>query len=384
MLRNFDFLGQEPQFYISKMSRYKTCLGGVISILTLIVISGFALYFSSQVFSRSQMSLLSSQTSDFNMLIDFNKIPLLFLISTSTGVLYNTRTTYPILQVANYYPEYRGAANITTVPFKPCNSSDIVGYEDLYDGINLENYLCLNRTGTNLTLWGNLGDLKSGYSKFSIYSARCTNNSIYNYNADPATCLPTPQIEKLLSDSNVHIYMSFPDNVINYNDATKPLTTYLRTEDFVMPLLSGFRHAYQLKNTFVHSDLGFVFEDFVNIPTYQVDSLKSTSYVSNNYPISEAYGSVNFQISPKADVHKRTYIKLQVLCANIGGIVNFVYIVAHITVTYFTNKSLMLDYVNNNINNDEHFNINVEASLNNTNVKMVNYNQPHPMLNIKK
>jgi hypothetical protein len=43
-------------------------------------------------------------------------------------------------------------------------------------------------------------------------------------------------------------------------------------------------------------------------------------------------------LSSKADVHSRSYIKLQSMAANIGGAINFIYLIAKIIVGYVSDK----------------------------------------------
>jgi hypothetical protein len=351
VLKAIDFLGQEPQTYVFKMSRYKTYTGGIFSLITLTVIIAFSMYFSIEVFSRTQFNLITGQSSDFNKQIDLNDVPFLFLLASNTGVTYNTNAIYPIIQIWNYYPENHGVANITSIPSKQCEASDVESYKELFKSSqNLSSYLCLDKTGVNVTIWGFNGDTNAGYSRLSIWPAKCTNGSDSNPNADKNNCLSSAIIDEILTNNPPHLYMIYPDNLIDFDSATQPMKSYLRTEDFNFPLGASNRYTYQFKVTSIKSDLGFVFDEYVKFETFQFDSVKTSP---SGFNIKEAFGNVSYFLASKADLHKRTYVKLQVLVANIGGIVNFVYIVSNLIVTYVTNKSLMLDYVNSRLCNQE-------------------------------
>jgi hypothetical protein len=139
------------------------------------------------------------------------------------------------------------------------------------------------------------------------------------------------------------------------------------------------RFTYYFKQTIVSSDLGLVFDNFIQTETYQFDY---SSRANTNLSIREAFGNVSFYISARADIHKRTYVKLQVLVANIGGIVNFIYILASLIVTYVTNKSLMLNYVNNRLH-DQDTGVS-ESVLESSNIKLVNFGSPEKLTEIKK
>ena len=42
-------------------------------------------------------------------------------------------------------------------------------YKNLYEGIDMTNYLCIPLNTTNNTLFGNLGDYVNGYSRINFY-----------------------------------------------------------------------------------------------------------------------------------------------------------------------------------------------------------------------
>jgi hypothetical protein len=347
LLKSIDFLGNEPQLYIFNQTRYKTHTGGVLSILSMITILSLSLYFIVIVFSRQQLNLISSRSTDFEKSLDFTKVPFLFLPATTAGVVYSTNVIYPIVQIWNYYKENKGAANITTIPYKQCESSDIEGYEDLFNGFkDLNKYLCLNKTNLNLSLFGVNGDIVNGYSKMQVYVAKCVNGSSLNPNPDKNTCSSSSQIDSILSGTPVHFYMVYPDTNIDFANTGEPFFSYLKTEDFTMPLLALFKYFYMFKKTIVNSDIGFVFEENVPKHSYQFDSVQSTLFIGSSFNIKEAFGLISFSLAEKADVHHRSYIKLQTLVANVGGVINFIIIISKLIVTFITEKSLFLNYIN--------------------------------------
>jgi hypothetical protein len=98
MLKTIDFLGNDPQLYIFQMSRYKTYLGGFFSFISIIIIFILSAYFSISVFSREQLTLISSQTNIFERKLNLNNVPLLFMLSRTYGGSYSSKIIYPIFQ----------------------------------------------------------------------------------------------------------------------------------------------------------------------------------------------------------------------------------------------------------------------------------------------
>jgi hypothetical protein len=374
-LKAIDFLGSGPQTYIFKMTRHKTKFGGLISLTSVLIGLTFSLYFSIVLFARQQLDLLSSQTTDFSKSINLDKIPLLFMLSKSNGEVYNSTVVYPVFQLWNYYAENKGLVNITTIPYKQCDSTDIIGYEKFFSNFkNLENYKCLNKSGLNLTIFGSNGDINGGYSKIQTYISRCTNQSAFNPNTNKESCMSESQIKTILSDVPLHVYMAYPDVNIDFKNTEKPFFSYLRTEDFVYPLEALYRFSYYLKRTYISSDFGMVFEDFANLDAIQYDRTESNILIGSTFTIKEAYGVLSIVLSGKADVHSRSYNKLQSLVANIGGVVNFIYLVSKFIVNLVSNKSLLLKYVNNPIPGKHQVIINSNNSniSNLSNIKLIN------------
>jgi hypothetical protein len=367
ILKSIDFLGDEPQTYIFKMTRYKTYFGGFMSMSAILIIISLSLYFSIEVFSRTHLNLISSQTTTFTKSLQFGDIPVLFLAANINGVAYNTSVIYPVFQMWNFYAENNGSPTVINAPYRQCESDDLKGYEASFTGFkNLQQYMCLDKKISNLTLFGEYGDIVKGYSRLQVYVAKCTNNSALNPNADKQNCMSDSQIDTILGRNPVHIYIVYPDNNIDFKDTANTFNTYLKTEDFIFPLLALNRYLYYIKRTFVQSDYGFVFEDFSEISSYQYDRTESSLFIGSSFVVKEAIGLITFSLSQKADLHIRSYNKLQSLMANIGGFVNFIYIVARLIVHYISSKSLLLKYVNYRLTEPGIINEKLNSKLTNT------------------
>jgi hypothetical protein len=347
LIKSIDFLGNEPKVYIFKRNLYKTFLGGLLSIITAAAIGSFTLYFITIAFSRQQVNLLSSQTTKFNKSLDLGNIPFLLFPANKDGVFFNTSVVYPVLQLWSYPHKSQGSVKITNVPLKQCETSDLTGYNDLFaDFTNLNSYYCMNKAGLNLTIFGDYGDINNGYSKLHINIAKCTNDSIYNINPDKQGCLAQDKIDGLLGNYPLHLYLTYPDYEIDFQNLTNPFRPYIKTEDFLISYMSKNAYIYYFKRAFINSDFGYVFEDTHQQYSYQYDSMLSLTLMGSTLYVPEGYGLIMITLSSIADIHSRSYIKLQSMVANVGGVINFIYLLAKIIVGYISNKTILLEYVN--------------------------------------
>jgi hypothetical protein len=351
LITSIDFLGNEPKTFIFKKNLHQTFLGGCLSIITALVITSLSLYFISMAFSRHQVDLLSSQTTRFEKSLNLTNIPILFSPANKDGVLFNTSVVYPVFQYWTFPPKAEGAVKVTNIPFKQCGMSDVIGYEDLFANFpDLQSFYCLNKVGLNLTLSGDNGDINNGYAKINVYVAKCKNDSIYNPNPNRQGCMPQDKLDVIVTSAPIILYLTFPDYEIDFQNLTNPYIPYIRTENFIFATQAMNSYLYYLKQTFITSDYGFVLEDKVKIGSYQSDTMQSVTSLGSAYFVQEAFGVFQLALSSKADMHNRSYIKLQSLVANIGGVVNFIYLLAKILVSYVAEKSLLIEYVNNRCN----------------------------------
>jgi hypothetical protein len=349
-IKNVDFLGKHPQTYIFKQSCYKTQFGGFMSILTLLSMAALSLYFIINLFTGTDLNLITSTTNKFEKKINLGDIPIFFKPTTSNGDRYDTRLVYPIFQIWNYYPENGGTPNITTIPFKNCEKDNIKSkYEGTFTNFSLSEYYCLDNK-SNITLFGSNGDITNGYSKINIYLAKCTNNSALNPNPSKNNCKPLSDINASLSSSPAHFYFIYSDNNVVPENREAPFLPYIKTEDFRFPLSALYKFQYYFKKTFIISDYGWMFEDKVEVNDFQYDNFDSLAYIGSSFSIKEAFGLISFTLSDNADVYKRSYIKMQTLVANIGGIINFLLIIAKTIVKYITNKLFIAHFIHKPMN----------------------------------
>jgi hypothetical protein len=347
VFKNLDFLGNEPQIYIFGMSRYRTVLGALLSLLTITSILTLSLYFTVVVFTRQELVLISSHTNSFTKSINITSTPFLFTAAKANGDKYNFSIYYPIVQLWNYLPENKGTPVTINIPIKSCEKTDLAGFEDIFANFTAyPDYLCFDKSKLDLTVFGTNGDILNGYSKLQIYIAKCTNDSSLNPNVDKKNCMTSSSIDSILSSTPLHFYMTYPDNNIDFHNTSYPFYNYLRTEDFTFPLSANYKYSYILKKALLYSDFGLVFEDRTKEEIFQYDRTESTVFIGSGFNVKEAFGVISVSLSEKADSHIRSYSKLQSLVANIGGIVNFIYLIARFVVNYVSGKMLLTNYVN--------------------------------------
>jgi hypothetical protein len=159
--------------------------------------------------------------------------------------------------------------------------------------------------------------------------------------------MPQDKIDGVLSTLPVILYMTFPDYEINFQNLTSPYKPYIRTENFIFSTQTMNSYLYYLKKTFITSDYDFVFQNEKKVHSYQSYTMQSVSSLGTSFFVSEGFGVFQLALSSNANMHYRSYIKLQSLVANIGGVVNFIILFARVLIGYVAKKLLLLEFVNN-------------------------------------
>jgi hypothetical protein len=391
LFKTIDFLGKEPQFYVFQQTRYKTLFGGLISLLAAMAIMSLSIYFIVNALTRKQVNVISSETQEFNRDIPLSSIPILIFPANLKGIVYPDSIAYPVVQYWAYYKENGGNATIVNLNAKKCSMSDVAGYEELFkDFKKLDQHWCWDRP-KDLVFFGTFGDIVNGYSKVHAYFSPCTNGSIYNPNHDKNACATPAEIATSLGGTPAHLYTIYVDHVINFQNQTDPFLPYIRTEDLAMTFQNKNTYIYYFKKLFVESDMGFVFEEPVRAESYSGDLNQALTQAGSTFYVPEASGLILFSLNDKASLHLRSYLKFQALVASIGGVANFMLIIAKFITTYVTGKSFFVDIINFRLfqggpSNPIQGGLDVSIN-NNSKLRFNNYTQiipPHvPTINIR-
>lgn len=144
------------------------------------------------------------------------------------------------------------------------------------------------------------------------------------------SCLPKDEIDKILGDTFFTIYsLNYHINPDNYKEPFAP-TLY---NDFLLISNQAFTSAMvSLYHIEISTDVGVLFEDIDLNKKFAVDNLKVSGlpFVGNK----GLFFNLTFQLRNYKIVITRSYIKLQEIMAQIGGIYNLLFIIANIMFYY--------------------------------------------------
>lgn len=156
---------------------------------------------------------------------------------------------------------------------------------------------------------------------FEVGARRCVNST-----ANPVVCLPIEEIDRLLQWSNYRI--QFIDNYFDVMNYEEPIVKY------VMEIMGGTSADTSAENyiNFNNVDMithdGLIFESKSQLTSYKF--IDRVEIVSKKQSINDQIFFLRLEGQNRPITMDRTFITLQEVLANIGGLIKILYILARL------------------------------------------------------
>ena len=325
-------------------STYTSIIGVLLSIFSILFLTGFSIYYLCKLINHSSFSVLTCNDRKKFHSINLSNIPIMFgLLDTNSKLLSINQEIFSLsvwIKTLNPVNNSFSNINFTRIEIESClNSEYIKLYPDMKQ-YNLEKYLCI-KPNQNIELRGRYGDSINGFSSLNIYFGHCIS----------VECLQNRlnEINNVLTNSYLSvIYLS---DVIDHYNYKEPLVKTFRSENFEMTPLSFKKYIYYFSSMIYMSDNGLFLNKYKKYYSFMFDHIH-LDFVGRNNSDSEMYYdnnfySMTFQISFScADypvIFNRKYLKIQDIFSQIGGFIDFIYIVCNFITIYISKKNLVVD-----------------------------------------
>lgn len=390
MFKYFDYLNITPRLYIKGRTHYSSSFGILMGIFCFFSCIGFSIYFIYEYFRKTEGNIIFNEIVDFPKELNFTHFPFAFKLTNSKGISYEQNIVTFQIQHWIFPPNSKGIPIINTIPFQKCDFKKHLEnnkYKKYYNE-DFETYYCIDINNYELVLRGTFGDLLNGYSYLNLYISECKNhttsdvnekNPNYNINVTESnknissinngsnfygnSCLGNSEIGKQIYDSTLYLRISFIDFKIDHSDNNMPYKPYLRSDAILSTYKSKARVFYYYKHVQYMTDHGILGKEFIEETFYIFDNYH-IEYPQVTYQVPEAFGLFSILISEKAFSFKRSFLKLQALIANIGGVLGGLKIIFEFIVRHISSKSIYLYLADNFLSSDpENFDINQKLHL---------------------
>ena len=359
VIQYIDLYGPQITLTYNKSYKYKTTLGGILTIFTIFAIIIYTILYSKILFSKNNFKIITSYTVNPSSSYDFSNFPFLIGFSSPEGMIVKDERLFNIkIFDYNYTLQIKKNTNrkfslsSEEILYENCSkykSNKTYFLNDTFSDINLDNYQCI-KPGENLTLYGKFGDITNSFRSFGIILNKC-NNETLRINKKNFSCYSEEDIKKKLIGFKVIIlYISYN---LNHYAVDGSHLFYHETGDY-LGLTAELQKFFVMtfsKNVYI-TDKSFIFDnknisEFFSLSGKIVDNYPmSLNFGSSQIVNNNTFGVILMSMDGTVVQYNRSFEKITDLFAKLGGIYNLIIIVSKIIIKWITSKRKIIDFVN--------------------------------------
>lgn len=325
-LKNLDFLSSHAKIYgDGNSSVLQSTFGGLISSLTLLFIFMISGYFSLQFLSIEKPFVIqNSEYRNDSILYNFSSFPFLFRISDEYG--YNLPDEERIMSPGMLWcksmhdKDNKVVQVYENMSIRRCNDTHIAKFPSVLTEqiTDLKSYFCTDWPSQNYTLNGLYGGADN-YTFTYIKLRHCVNN------INGQNCLPNEEIDLRLR--NIYLDTIFFDNQIMPTSIT-PNKLIISSDRYRISNTFFRKISIFLSQVDVITDIGLVFVELQLSNFFQIEKSEMSISTLSKEDLYNGYTFLAITVSnyKYKNFYYRSYLKLQDMLSNIGGIIEIVYI----------------------------------------------------------
>ena len=359
----YDIFSYQPNIFFDHKKKISSLFGFILSISIITAIFIIGILFFKQCSDRLIYRLTSSDIFiPASTYYSLKNISVNFEIKDGGGKTYPEFERYFTIQYVNGQQ-----INGQTTEMKKCKMSTL-GFKEKK---NETESFCLPLRDSNTTRYGT-GNVPS------ISILTCLNETDSMIASNPSSdlkteeqrktgCYPKEFIDRRLGQRGMYIYLTFWDRSINHS-STDNIFPY-QVNSLTLRISTDLFSRYQLKfkPIFYNLDLGFIFENIIKDEAYSYTGYDMQIALISKDIVSPKIGQIDIVLDNFTTTYNRSFIKLQEVSANIGGIAKFFYLCGQLIIFLYNENNfynlLALKLLNNN--NKENFqNLIEESELN--------------------
>ena len=342
-LTSQDHFGIAPNYMIKGKRKFHTLICQIISLLMNLGCIAMFITLTIELIKRNNPTV-NNVTLQLdkgpNATLNSKDLIIAIGILDSSYQVFNDPTVFTF--EANYEVTtiYNDEFNNRVTPLHQINCTEINGkaykengFENIFISNDLANYHCFNGTDIDdeIVLGGNFGS--EFYGMISAYIKKCENGT-------GIECKSPEEIDKALKGCWFEVF--FLDHYIDIYNYTNPIQTYANSfYVYIDPSISKSLWT-NFNKLQVETDNGILFDSNKHEYAFKYEKINNDIKLDISNSIIE-FGLI---MSMSEDIFYRSYIKIQGICANIGGILNGMNIVGLLVLSFFETKLYEIHLIN--------------------------------------
>ena len=372
MIYYFDIYGSNINLYYKNNKIFKTKIGSILGIISIIIFVFIFFYLFSFLLKRNTFNIINNYEMNLDSSINFNNVPFFFGIINKYGevIEYNKK----VFNFYLYYFEQKVNSNLDakqtriTLNISECDKNiHFKDYTEIFQNYKKEQiskFMCISKNNKiDLILKGNIDS--NIYSKIILTIEKCVNTT------NNSECYDSNTINSILEGSNIFYgYLGF---IINHFSFKNPLKREIRYN--LLPLSIYFYKKYKIFYNLCkyQSDNGLILTSYKTINFFELETYNSDILDFINQILSE----IEISSNENNKIYIRKYQKVQECFTIIKSSIEIIYIFIKIFYDYFIDKYEIIDMAENLIikktikNNKSNFSNNI----NNINLSLIKIKQ---------
>jgi hypothetical protein len=317
-VKKVDMFGQEIKLRINKQTVSKTFVGGILSNLMFILLFLMFFFQAQDVFYKTNPFIsLEQQVLKHapELVLDYYSFPMAASLTgmTNLGIYLPNFFKYSaILFWGNTDADEFNQQHFDLIPCKKDFFPNIE--KEVFYDLALDRALCVENQ--NFTLSGSYSDKYMAFLTYKI--SICVNST------ESSNCAPTEEIMSYLSSTSFFWNVYYQDTNINCQDANYPVSyNIVNFYQTISTTSYKFSELYIRKQN-LESDEGLIFKDSKESSSIAFDYYR---FDSSNLDDSKTLVEIYILVSNNKLIYHRSYMKIQSVLANVGGLANILKIV---------------------------------------------------------
>ena len=324
-----DCFGTNFNFFLNRRKKFKTFCGGIITIITLLLIILCLICFGKNLYQRKNPTINQTNINADYSIINFKeeKLVFAFRFENLDGEYVDiSNKIYPIIY---YYsrPENDSSNYLSTIKKEEYLSYHICN-DDEDENFNLnEHYGKLFCIDFNNKEFGGYWDNSYIYY-FEIRLYFCLNGEKYSKKNPNCTSFET--LNKIFNNENPILFsLYYPVYYFDFNSVNSPLVKYYRNYFYYLNYNLQKNDRLYIKRYILNDDKGILFGNNQEKSVWGVEKIIGDfSYFSNEELNKENSSSLfylmNIYMSSEKTYFKRYYTKIQDVIAEFGGLISVI------------------------------------------------------------
>ena len=337
IIKYTDLFGTRCTFYSEKMPKLYTVIGGIFSMISILVcILIFTIFSIDDLKRKFPITTTSSIPSEGYRKIKFGKekiwIPWRIVDYNNNEFINTTGLLYP--KIYYYYGiKVKGTRDFnltyTTLNYKLCNETSMAIENNTYQiTVPLSELYCIEMD--NLEMGGSWITEYINYIQFDLYY--CEDG--ISYNETNLKCTSFNEIRDFIGNNNsLEIDIYYPVVQFQPTNKTHPIIVIYRNYFYHISRYSNKIDRIFLQENVLTDDLGWILTDEFNNSYWGLDSISGDSYFTGNENDLMNEGSnsriysFNLYLDPGIIHYKRSYKKLYIIFSDFFPVAYIIFII---------------------------------------------------------